>query len=211
MTFGTLSSLPFPFNEQAKSGADCAPVFIAQIVEHAALFCGQCGAETALVVGHSLTFLATPSIILLFSRFVKNFLATLSNTSVIINTMSDRQSQFATWLQQELNRRDWKQSELCRRSGLSSATVSTVLSQQTKPGNTFCKGVACAFGIRDEEVFRHAGILDPLPPEVKEEREILLLTRALPPDTRRTAIAILRGLVDEYGPESGVDTPNYQN
>jgi len=122
--------------------------------------------------------------------------------------MLDRQSQFVAWIRQELDRRGWTQSELCRRSGLSSATVSTVLSQRSKPGNDFCKGVARAFGIRDEEVFRRAGILDPLPPEVEEERELVLLIRRLPPDARRTAMAILRGLADEYGIESPRHPPN---
>ena len=123
----------------------------------------------------------------------------------------DPPAKFINWLRTELKRRGWTYGEAARRGGFSASMLSKVMSKSSPPGPEFCKGIARAFDLRDEEVFRHAGILDPLPPEVEEERGILLLTRALPPDTRRTAIAILRGLVDEYGPESGVDTPNYQN
>jgi len=117
-------------------------------------------------------------------------------------------SRFIEWLKSELNHRAWNYSDLGRRGGIAPSTISMVVSGQSKPGPDFCKGVARAFGIRDEEVFRRVGILDPLPPEVEEEREILLLIRALPPDTRCTVIAMLHGLVDEHGRQPSDPLPN---
>lgn len=68
-------------------------------------------------------------------------------------------NQFEEWLQAELTKRGWTQSELARRADTTSTTVSRILNRERMPGVDFCKGVARAFGMRDAEVFRIAGLI----------------------------------------------------
>lgn len=66
---------------------------------------------------------------------------------------------FATWIINELDRRGWNQSELARRAGLSPTAVSDVLSSRRNPGLVFCDGIAQAFKMPSEDVYRIAGLL----------------------------------------------------
>jgi transcriptional regulator with XRE-family HTH domain len=70
---------------------------------------------------------------------------------------------FVTWLTDEMNARGWTNSELARRAGVRQSTVSMVISGHNKPGDDLCLGIARAFHVPAEEVFRRAGILPPLP------------------------------------------------
>lgn len=67
--------------------------------------------------------------------------------------------EFSKWLQAELNNRGWGQSDLARRSGLSTSQISNVLNGGRDAGPDFCIGVARALGISREEVFRQRGWL----------------------------------------------------
>ena len=80
---------------------------------------------------------------------------------------------FSQWIISELDDRGWSYNELARRSGLSSATVSTVLSGKSNPGLEFCNGVASAFGIPPENVLRRAGLLPSVPEETITARELI--------------------------------------
>jgi len=66
------------------------------------------------------------------------------------------------WLIVEMNTRGWSNSELARRSDVVQSTVSLVLSGKSRPGDDLCTGIARAFRITPEEVFRRAGLLPPL-------------------------------------------------
>jgi transcriptional regulator with XRE-family HTH domain len=102
---------------------------------------------------------------------------------------------FVTWLTGELNKRGWTGSELARRAGVGTSTISYIISQQRNPGWDFCASVAQAFGLSADEVFRKAGLLPPLPPEVTEEKEVIRLLRSITaPERRRIVLDILYGL-----------------
>jgi len=101
---------------------------------------------------------------------------------------------FVTWLTNEIKDRGWSDSELARRAGLRPSTLSMLISGRNQPGRKLCIGVAHALGIPEEFVFRKAGFLTPLPEEVDEEREALVLFRRLAPEQRGAAMAMLRGL-----------------
>jgi transcriptional regulator with XRE-family HTH domain len=77
---------------------------------------------------------------------------------------------FTTWFFEELRRRDWSQSDLSERSGISQGAISKVIQGQRNPGLDFCMGIAKAFQVPPEVVMRSAGILPPVP-EIDEERE----------------------------------------
>jgi transcriptional regulator with XRE-family HTH domain len=80
---------------------------------------------------------------------------------------------FPEWLQAQMSERSWTQAELARRAGTTSTTVYRVINRERKPGVDFCQGVARAFGMRDFDVMKIAGIaastsLDDQPPSVRE-------------------------------------------
>ncbi|MBK7201912.1 helix-turn-helix transcriptional regulator [Candidatus Amarolinea dominans] len=65
---------------------------------------------------------------------------------------------FADWLQQELRARGWNQAELVRRSGLSVAYVSNLVSGMRSPGTGAISQLARALGVSPEEIMRQAGM-----------------------------------------------------
>ncbi len=68
---------------------------------------------------------------------------------------------FIEWLQSELDARDWKQSDLARRSGIGTGYLSQIMNGVRNPGAPTLRSIARAFGIRDVEVLRRAGLADP--------------------------------------------------
>ena len=68
---------------------------------------------------------------------------------------------FANWLQQELHTRGWNQAELVRRSGLSVAYVSNLVSGMRSPGANAINGLAHALDVFPEEIMRQAGLRPP--------------------------------------------------
>jgi len=81
---------------------------------------------------------------------------------------------FATWLNSELERRRWTGADLAERAGTTSATVSNVLNRKRGVGLDFCNGVALAFGVPPEVIYRRAGLLPALPDEPDHEQFQLL-------------------------------------
>jgi transcriptional regulator with XRE-family HTH domain len=71
---------------------------------------------------------------------------------------------FVSWVQNELKNRNMSQAELARKSGLTRSAINKLVNrQQLAPGNDMCLGIANAFNIPPETVFRKAGILPPKP------------------------------------------------
>lgn len=65
---------------------------------------------------------------------------------------------FVDWLQSEMDAKGWRQADLARAGGLHTGHLSRVLNRERKPGVEFCQGVARAFGMRDVDVMRIAGL-----------------------------------------------------
>lgn len=70
---------------------------------------------------------------------------------------------FADWLQEELNKRGWSQSELGRRAGLSRATISVLISGRSQPKAETCLALARALNLPAETVLKAADLLPELP------------------------------------------------
>ena len=71
---------------------------------------------------------------------------------------------FGVWLQEELDKRDLKQADLARMSGLKRATINRYVNQiRTTPDPDALKAIARALGYKPEDVFRIIGILPPEP------------------------------------------------
>lgn len=104
--------------------------------------------------------------------------------------MLTMETKLATWINDKLNEMDWSQRELARRAGLSHATISKVISGESRITFDFCHLIATAFNESPEMVFRLAGLLPPLPdnadPVVQKLHHIIA---ALPPPQRTELLA----------------------
>jgi len=110
------------------------------------------------------------------------------------------------WLSEEVDRRGWSYREIARRGGLSSGAISNVIKGKSSPGWDLCVGLARALDVAPEVVFRKAGLLPALPPDVEEEQEVVRILRSLPAGARRTVATMLRGL--SGGQATGVSGPD---
>jgi transcriptional regulator with XRE-family HTH domain len=109
------------------------------------------------------------------------------------------QQPFIDWLQHELQQRGWNQAELARRSRLTTAQVSRIMTGEQSPGPVSCQKLARALHLQPEDVFRRAGLLPPAvkPPDGTEE--LVSLFSALSEADRRRLLIIARGLQEASG------------
>lgn len=98
---------------------------------------------------------------------------------------------FFDWLNIELDKRGWSYRELGRRAGFSSGTVSMVVNGKNKISWEFCTGIALAFKMPAEQVFRLAGLLPLLPAPDRDPtiQEILDITKQLDVNDREELLA----------------------
>lgn len=105
---------------------------------------------------------------------------------------------FPDWLQSELNKRSWSQANLAHSAGISRAVVNKLLSRKTFPKPDTLQAIARAFKLPVETVYRAAGLL---PQETESETfaaEIIHKLRLIKnPERRKTAIRLLKALIDE--------------
>ncbi len=107
--------------------------------------------------------------------------------------MSTQQA-FADWLQQELQNRGWNQAELARRSGITTAQVSRVMTGEQHPGPEVGRKIARALRIPPEEVFRRAGLLPPAQKQPEGTEELVYHYACLSEDDRKRLLVIARSL-----------------
>lgn len=70
---------------------------------------------------------------------------------------------FVEFLTNEMDKRGWDQSELARRSGVTTSQVSRVVNRESRAGLDFCRRISHALGMRDIDLARMAGLLDSEP------------------------------------------------
>ena len=98
--------------------------------------------------------------------------------------VSDANKSFAEWLSGELNKRDWNQADLGRKTGLESATISNIVNGKRGVGYKACLKIAKALTLPPEEVYEAAGLL----PTNKQDpitQTILYIVDKLPADDKR--------------------------
>lgn len=103
----------------------------------------------------------------------------------------------AEWLVTKLVAQGWSRSEAARRGEISPSMLDKVINGHANAGPEFCRGIARAFKLPPEEVFRRAGLLPSEPEESQSERELLHIFRELPEDERERLKAIGRTLLRE--------------
>lgn len=111
---------------------------------------------------------------------------------VIVTTMDT----FGIWILEELEDRGWSMSELARRSGVTHATISRIVSGERNPSAKMCVAIARALKMQSEEVMRLAGLLPSKPDETLDIERALYLFNQLSPTQRKIILAQMRVLAD---------------
>lgn len=108
--------------------------------------------------------------------------------SIMIDTVD-----FSTWLQAEMDEREWTQAELSRRAGIDRQLISMYITRKvTTPDKKSLSLIAGAFKLPVEQVYRAAHILPP-PPNLNEEAEqIMHEVSKLPKQDQEDVLAYIR-------------------
>ncbi len=105
---------------------------------------------------------------------------------------------FSEWLQAEMDKRDWSQSDCARAADLNRAVINKLLNGKCKPQPSTLAAIARAFKIPVETAYRAAGLL---PQSADHDDTIEQLTYIFnsiqSPQRRSTAIMLLKALVSE--------------
>lgn len=101
-------------------------------------------------------------------------------------------SDFAEWLEAELNKRDWTRADLARRAGISKPQISRIMNREQSPGHSTCTGIAAALGLPPETVYRAAGLLAPVSERTDLTDKLLNVVDDLPPAEQNRLLAIAK-------------------
>jgi len=106
------------------------------------------------------------------------------------------------WIYQELNKRHWSQAELARKCGVTTATISRIMTGDRKIGTEVAQKIAKAFDIPASEVFEIAGLL---PHQKNDERADKLAHRInqLPEEDQNMVENFIETLLMKRGNEKG--------
>jgi len=105
---------------------------------------------------------------------------------------------FKEWLLEEMGQRGWSQSDLARSAELNRAVINKLLNGQSTPSPSTLEGIARAFKMPIEGVYRIAGLL----PGVSEtdsfvEEAMHLIGQIKNQKRRATALLLIKALVSE--------------
>jgi transcriptional regulator with XRE-family HTH domain len=105
---------------------------------------------------------------------------------------------FSEWLQAEMDKRGWSQSDLARYADLNRAVINKLLNGKSHPQPTTLEAISRAFKIPIEIAYRAAGLLPANPDNDESIEEAIHVLKQIQNSQRRaTAIALLRALIEE--------------
>ena len=109
-----------------------------------------------------------------------------------------RNMRFTEWLQVEIDKRGWSQSDCARASDLNRAVINKLLNGKCTPRPATLIALARGFKIPVEAAYRAAGLLPPSIDGSDAIQEVIFLFNNLQSSERRaTAIVLLKALVTE--------------
>lgn len=114
--------------------------------------------------------------------------------------------EFSDWLFGMIEDYGWSQSELARRSGLTTASISRIVAGSRGVGKDACIAIAKAFQIPPETVFRAAGMLPPISETELDYEELNYLLPHLSEDQRQTIISLARIFAEQNSGRADDDT-----
>jgi transcriptional regulator with XRE-family HTH domain len=105
---------------------------------------------------------------------------------------------FAEWLQSEIDKRGWSQSDCARAADLNRAVINKLLNGKSSPQPFTLVAIARGFKIPVEMVYRAAGLLPPNIDADESTEEMIYLYKSIQsPQRRATATMLLKALVSE--------------
>jgi transcriptional regulator with XRE-family HTH domain len=105
---------------------------------------------------------------------------------------------FTEWLETEIRKRGWSQSECARACDLNRAVINKLLNGKCRPQPVTLMAIARGFKIPVETAYRAAGLLPPSNHDDDVTRELIHIFKSLQsPQRRSTAIMLLKALVAE--------------
>lgn len=105
---------------------------------------------------------------------------------------------FAEWLQSEMEKRGWSQSDCARAANLNRAVINKLLNGKCRPQPTTLIAIARAFKIPVEIAYRAASLLPPNPDLDDMTAELMyVFSRIQSPQRKMTAMTLLKALVLE--------------
>jgi transcriptional regulator with XRE-family HTH domain len=116
---------------------------------------------------------------------------------------------FSNWLRDKLAAHQMTQAELSRRSGITTAQISRIISEARGIGSSAANAIAIALDLPAEEVHRAAGLLPPQPREDPLVNVITYLAEKLPTkEDKQDAEQYLRlrlRIAEERGKHESID------
>lgn len=105
---------------------------------------------------------------------------------------------FSEWLQTEMNKRGWSQSDLARAADLNRAVINKLLNGKSHPQPATLEAISRALRLPIEITYRAAGLL-PASAENDEtlEEAIYVLKNIHSAQRKATAVALLKALITE--------------
>ena len=116
---------------------------------------------------------------------------------------------FSDWLQDEMNKRGWSQSDLSRHSGVNRQVISTYINQQRKkPDENILTDIARALKLPPETVFRAAGLLPSKPEDEVQFDDWKYVLEQLSERDRNILRDLAEKMVKENEKERGLKSLN---
>lgn len=105
---------------------------------------------------------------------------------------------FAEWLQAEMDKRGWSQSDCARACELNRAVINKLLNGKSRAQPITLAAIARGFKIPVETAYRAAGLLPPSTDGDDSTQEVIYIFRSIQsPQRKATAIMLLKALVAE--------------
>ena len=113
---------------------------------------------------------------------------------------------FSEWLQIEMNKRGWSQSDLARYADLNRAVINKLLNGKSHPQPPTLEAISRALKIPIEITYRAAGLLPTNPENDDTLEEAIHVLKSIRSTRRKaTAIALLKALINEEENEQRTD------
>ena len=113
---------------------------------------------------------------------------------------------FSEWLQTEMNKRGWSQSDLARCADLNRAVINKLLNGKSHPQPPTLEAISRALKIPLETTYRAAGLLPANTESDDATEEAVHIFKSIQDTQRRaTALALLKALITEEENEQKAD------
>jgi len=119
---------------------------------------------------------------------------------------------FSEWLQAEMDKRDWSQSDCARAADLNRAVINKLLNGKCRPQPSTLGALARAFKMPVETAYRAAGLLPSNADHDDTIEQLMHVFKSIQsPQRRSTAIMLLKALVTEEENEQRSDPKGKQS